>query len=210
MKLHVWFLDNINISEIQMQSIKTKKKITLFHEEYFVSLLKVRQLLPFLSNRLTIWLITEQHMEQDVMSVPSVNSDIGSDITIRFAKMKTSFSAWLRRRQASGRKYQSRSRNGHWPQRHGRIFQKADGSVQSEQFQKSCWFCQSTDVSIARKFPMNCGNFLNSANSIKTLINDLLWDGTSDKSMRHDECFSFSAWHFLKELTFNIELKYFW
>lgn len=78
-----------------MQSVKTKKKITLFHEEYFVSLLKVRQLLPFLSNQLTIRLITEQHMEQDVMSVPSVNSDIGSDITIRFAKMKTSFSDCL-------------------------------------------------------------------------------------------------------------------
>ena len=30
-----------------MQSIKTKKKITLFHEEYFVYLLKVRQLLHF-------------------------------------------------------------------------------------------------------------------------------------------------------------------
>ncbi len=75
-----------------MQGVKTKKKITLFHEEYFVSLLKVRQMPPFLSNQLTICLITEQHMEQDVMTVPLMNSDIGSDITIRFAKMKTSFS----------------------------------------------------------------------------------------------------------------------
>lgn len=49
-----------------MQSVKTKKKITLFHEEYFVSLLKVRQLQPFLSNQLTICLITEQHTGCDV------------------------------------------------------------------------------------------------------------------------------------------------
>ena len=78
-----------------MQGVKTKKKITLFHEEYFVSLLKVRQLQPFLSNQLTICLITEKHMEQNVMSVPLMNSDIGSDIAIRFAKMKTSFSDCL-------------------------------------------------------------------------------------------------------------------
>lgn len=78
-----------------MQGVKTKKKITLFHEEYFVSLLKVRQMPPFLSNQLTICLITEQHMEQDVMTVPLMNSDIGSDITIRFAKMKTIFSDCL-------------------------------------------------------------------------------------------------------------------
>lgn len=194
-----------------MQSIKTKKKITLFHEEYFVYLLKVRQLLHFYQIGWRFdWLQSSIWSRMWCLCLRSTRILVQIS---RFAsqKWKLVFQiAWLRRRQASGRKYQSRSRNGHWPQRHGRIFQKADGNVQSEQFQKSCWFCQSTDVSIARKFPMNCGNFLNSANSIKTLINDLLWDGTSDKSMRHDECFSFSAWHFLKELTFNIELKYFW
>lgn len=77
-----------------MQSVKTKKD-NFFHEEYFVALLKVRQLLPFLSNQLTFCLITEQHMEQDVMSVPSMNSDTGSDIAIRCTKMKTSFSDCL-------------------------------------------------------------------------------------------------------------------
>ena len=30
MKLHVWFLDNINISEIQIQSVKTNKKDNFF------------------------------------------------------------------------------------------------------------------------------------------------------------------------------------
>ena len=52
-------------------------------------------------------------------------------------KLKRVFQiAWLRRRQVSSRKHQSRSRNGRWFQGHGRIYQNSDGGVQSDQIQK--------------------------------------------------------------------------